>query len=72
LQDLVAQQQRRALDRLTLASSLLRGGPSPNLEPRDYQMFRDEVVALRGELGMFEDFAKRLLEGYDAALARTR
>jgi hypothetical protein len=71
-QDLVEQQQRRALDRLTLASGLLRSGPSPNLEGRDYQMFRDEVLALRGDLGMFENFAKRLVEIYSEALTRMR
>ena len=54
-QDLVAQQQRRALDRLTLASGMLRTGSFADLEPRDYQAFRDAVLALRGDLGMFQD-----------------
>lgn len=71
-QELVVQQQRRALDRLTHASGLLRSGPSPSLESRDYQAFRDEVIALRGDLGMFQDFAKRQVEIYNEVLARIR
>ena len=51
---------------------MMRAGPSPTFEARDYQTFRDEMLALRGDVGMFEDSAKRLVEIYDEALARPR
>ena len=72
-QELVAQQQRRALDRVSQASGLLREGPGAEyIRTADYQSFREHVMALRADVGMFEQFAKRLVEFYDGMLARPR
>lgn len=71
LQELVAAQQRTALDHLTQASGYLAvGEPTQDIGPKDFETFRTQVMTLRSDLVMLQKFAARLSEQYAQALAR--
>ena len=67
-QELFTAQQRRALERLAVATAMLSGGDPHNSSSTDLEMFRQHVVALRGELVMEEKLGARLSELYAEAL----
>ena len=64
-QDIYVLQQRGLVDQLTAASALLTGEFNPDdPNPKDLELFRQQVMRLRASLKVLEDFAKRLAEDY--------
>ncbi|HET9949168.1 MAG TPA: hypothetical protein VFQ22_09625 [Longimicrobiales bacterium] len=69
-QALLEEQQRRSLDRLATASAILHASGDPTrAAPEDLLAFREQVLGLRAELDLQQQFAERLQELYRAALA---
>jgi hypothetical protein len=62
-------QQRRALERLSSASAILVASTDPTLAPpAELERFRQQVLELRGNLKIEEQFARRLSEIYKQTL----
>jgi hypothetical protein len=71
MQELVASQQRRALEHLTQASGMLRiGDPTMDIGRKDFETFRTQVMMVRADVAMLKDFATRLAENYKERLAQ--
>ena len=71
LQELVAAQQRTALEHLTQASGyLVVGEPTKDIGVKDFETFRFQVMTLRADVVMLQKFALRLAENYGEVLAR--
>ena len=70
VQDLLAAQQRRAFERLTQAIAITSHGSPDDAPPRDIEAFRQHLIALRAELTMVEQLARRLNEDYQRMLER--
>ena len=69
MQELVASQQRQALEHLTQASGLLRlSNPKSNFGPKDFEIFRTQVMTVRADVAMLKDFATHLAENYNEQL----
>jgi len=68
-QDLFMQQQRQALSQLTLAGAIFKGDFDPDHpKPKDLEIFRARVMDVSALVKLQEDFGKKLLEDYSAAL----
>ena len=69
MQELVASQQRQALEHLTQASGLLRlGDPTRNIATKDFEAFRAHVLTLRADAAMLKEFSQRLAKNYQERL----
>ena len=70
-QDLIIQQQRSMLSQLASASAIISSDFNPdNPNPKDLEVFRERVMALRSTLGIHQDMATRLVKNYAEALAQ--
>jgi hypothetical protein len=68
-QDLFMQQQRQALSQLTLAGAILNSDFDPeHPKTKDLEIFRARVMDVSALVKLQEDFGKKLLEDYSAAL----
>lgn len=67
LQDLYADHQRRSLERLTAALTILSNGDPYQAPARDLEAFRQQVMALRADLVLDDQIARRLAEVYRTA-----
>jgi hypothetical protein len=67
IQELYAAQQRRLLDRVAAALASVGGG-ADRASLKDWETFRQEVVALRAELLIQEQIGRQLLEKYRQVL----
>lgn len=70
VQDLFAAQQRRVFERLTQAIGILSHGSPDDAPARDIEAFRQHLLALRADLTMMEQLARRLNEDYQRMLER--
>jgi hypothetical protein len=69
LQDLYETQQRRVLDRLIPALTLLQHDPT-KAPKRDVELLRQHLLELRGELTVLDQIADRLSKVYGEALEK--
>ena len=69
-QDLYVSQQRRVLDRTVSALSMVTGGDPDKAPPNDLERFRQDLMALRGELIVDKQIGEALAKAYDEALAK--
>lgn len=70
VQELVVEQQRRSLDRLSRAMGLFETDGDPRKSPREELLdFRREVRAMRSELDVERQVAERLAALYERVLA---
>jgi hypothetical protein len=70
-QDLIIQQQRSMLSQLASASAIISSDFNPDdPNPKDLEVFRERVMALRSTLGIHQDMATRLVKNYAEALAQ--
>ena len=68
-QDLFMQQQRQALSQLTLAGAILNSDFDPeHPKTKELEIFRARVMDVSALVKLQEDFGKKLLEDYSAAL----
>jgi len=70
-QDLFMQQQRHTLTQVVVAGGIFQAGfdiERPN--PKDLELFRARVQDLLGLIGLQEQFGRKLVEDYSAALQR--
>jgi hypothetical protein len=70
LQDLFQAQQRRLIEKVTAALAVVGAGDPNKGTRRDIELFRENVMAVLGELYAEESLGKQLLAGYEKALTR--
>ncbi len=68
-QQLFVDQQRRSLEHMAVALTVLVGGDPTAAAPRDLETFRQQVMLLLGDLIIEEQLGQRLAEVYGAALS---
>jgi hypothetical protein len=68
-QDLIVEQQRNLVSQLGLVTAIISPGFDPdNANPKDLELFRERLMALRATLLVHNQMAQRLAENYAEAL----
>jgi len=67
-QDLYATLQRRALDQVATALAIMSAGDPTKASRADMELFRTQVLELRGEVYILQQIGKSVSEGYRKAL----
>lgn len=70
LQELYAEHQRRSVEKLSAAISIVYAGDPHRASSADLELFRRQVLALRSDVVLEENFLKRLSELYQSTLNR--
>ena len=70
LQEVFTAHQRRALERLSGAFTILAEGDPYKTAPKDLETFRQHVLALRGDLMIEQELGKTLSAAYGSELKR--